>query len=100
MDGRDIGSVVFPEAELKLFVTADVNTRTERRFLELQQKGIRATRDEVMKNLRERDHLDSTRAVSPLIQTEDAIVLDNTNLNREQQLEKVKALVEKVLFHC
>jgi len=89
MDGRDIGSVVFPNAELKLFVTADKKIRTQRRLDELKSKGIESSYDEVKKNLEERDFIDSTRAESPLIQVDDAIVLDNSNLNRDEQVEWV-----------
>jgi CMP/dCMP kinase len=88
MDGRDIGSVVFPNAELKLFVTADPAIRVQRRYDELKAKGDKVSYEEVEKNLRERDYLDTTRAESPLIQVEDAVVLDNTNLTREEQLQK------------
>ena len=87
MDGRDIGTVVFPSAELKIFVTADPQVRAQRRFLELHQKGQEVPFEEVRKNLAERDHIDSTRADSPLRQAEDALVLDNTDLNQEQQLQ-------------
>jgi CMP/dCMP kinase len=87
MDGRDIGSVVFPDAEVKIFVTADPDVRARRRFDELISKGMRVNLDEVKKNLIQRDHLDSTRQDSPLIKTADAILLDNTNLTREEQLE-------------
>ncbi|MDR2836082.1 MAG: (d)CMP kinase [Bacteroidales bacterium] len=86
MDGRDIGSVVFPDAELKLFVTADIDVRTKRRLLELKNKNIVVNFEEVKKNLIERDFLDSHRKDSPLIQVEDAIVLDNSNLTKEEQL--------------
>jgi cytidylate kinase len=95
MDGRDIASVVFPKAELKLFVTADTKIRTQRRLDELKSKGIESSYDEVAKNLEERDFIDSTRAESPLIQVEDAIVLDNSNLNREEQVEWVLKLLKK-----
>jgi len=98
MDGRDIGSVVFPKAELKIFVTAEIETRTERRFSELLEKGISTTREEVRKNLIERDHLDSTREMSPLKQTEDAIVIDNTHVSREEQLHIAIGLVEDILL--
>jgi CMP/dCMP kinase len=87
MDGRDIGSVVFPKAELKLFITADPDVRAQRRYDELQSKGILSSLEEVKKNLLERDHIDSTRTISPLIQTDDAVVIDNSNLNREEQLK-------------
>lgn len=86
MDGRDIGTNVFPQAELKIFVTADPNVRAERRLLELRQKGDEATTlEEVLSNLKERDYVDSHREVSPLRQAEDAIVLDNSRLSREEQ---------------
>jgi cytidylate kinase len=96
MDGRDIASVVFPNAELKLFVIADTTIRTKRRLDELKSKGIESTFEEVEKNLKERDYIDSTRAESPLIQVKDAIVLDNSNLNREEQLNWVLNLVDKI----
>ena len=94
LDGRDIGTVVFPNAELKLFVTADIATRAQRRFAELQEKGIEADLVAVSKNLSERDHIDSNRADSPLKQAEDAVLIDNSNLSREEQLAMVLALVE------
>lgn len=86
MDGRDIGTVVFPEAELKIFMTASPEVRAERRRLELEQSGKSATFDEIMENLKHRDHIDTTRADSPLRKAEDALVLDNSYINREQQL--------------
>lgn len=95
MDGRDIASVVFPNAELKLFVTADTKIRTQRRLDELKSKGIESSFDEVAKNLEERDYMDTHRAESPLIQVKDAIVLDNSNLNREEQVEWVLKLLKK-----
>jgi len=95
MDGRDIGTVVFPNAELKLFVTADIETRTNRRYLELKEKGMTLTKEEVAKNLQERDHIDSTRADSPLKQAADAVLIDNSNLTREEQLAMVLALVKE-----
>ena len=87
MDGRDIGSVVFPNAELKLFITSDPQVRVERRFLELSTTDQSITRKEIEENLNYRDLLDTTREESPLMQAEDAIVIDNTNLNQEQQLD-------------
>ena len=87
MDGRDIGSVVFPNAQLKLFVTASPEIRAQRRFTELQEKGIPQSLDEVMSNLTKRDHIDSTREESPLIQVKDALVLDNSALTKKEQLE-------------
>ncbi|MFM6934339.1 MAG: (d)CMP kinase [Flavobacteriales bacterium] len=89
MDGRDIGSVVFPNAELKLFVTADPEIRANRRLAEMQAKGIQLSLEEVRQNLTERDYLDSTRAESPLIQVPDALVLDNSELSKEEQLNWV-----------
>lgn len=88
MDGRDIGTVVFPNAELKIFMTADNAVRVERRFRELFEKNPNITIEEVKNNLEMRDYIDSNREVSPLRQAEDAIVLDNTQLTPEQQLAK------------
>ena len=95
MDGRDIGSVVFPSAELKLFVTADPKIRAQRRFDELKAKGQQVTFEEVEENLKLRDKMDANREESPLIQTEDAIVLDNTSLTPDEQLQLAKEYVEK-----
>lgn len=89
MDGRDIGTVVFPDAELKIFMTAAPEIRVMRRYEEMLPTNPEITLDEVKHNLELRDYIDSNRAESPLRQAEDAIVLDNTNLNREEQLEKV-----------
>jgi len=97
MDGRDIGSVVFPQAELKLFVTAAPEIRAQRRLLELQQNGIDTTFDEVLQNLNERDYLDSNRVDSPLIQTPDALVIDTSHLSREEQLQMALNLVQRRL---
>ncbi|MEN9953162.1 MAG: hypothetical protein RLZZ520_1430, partial [Bacteroidota bacterium] len=87
MDGRDIGSVVFPAAELKIFMTADPEIRVQRRLKELQAKDPDITMEEVRNNLASRDHIDSTRAISPLRKPEDALVLDNSHLTPDQQLE-------------
>jgi CMP/dCMP kinase len=87
MDGRDIGTVVFPDAELKIFMTADNAVRVERRFQELFQKNPNITLDEVKNNLELRDYIDSNREVSPLRKAEDALVLDNTNLTEKEQFE-------------
>ena len=87
MDGRDIGSVVFPNAQLKIFVTASPEIRAQRRYTELRQKGIPQSLEEVQLNLTKRDHIDSTREESPLLQVQDAIVLDNSKLTKEEQLE-------------
>jgi cytidylate kinase len=97
MDGRDIGSVVFPNAELKIFVTASSEVRTERRYKELVLSEPNITREEIRKNLEERDYLDSTRTESPLIQTEDAILLDNSNISKQEQLEAVLEIVKKLI---
>jgi len=90
MDGRDIGTTVFPDADLKIFMTADPKVRAARRYLELTEKGEDVTLEEVVENLATRDRIDSTRAESPLRQAEDAIVLDNSNLTPEQQLQFVE----------
>ncbi len=95
MDGRDIGTVVFPNAELKLFMTASANTRAQRRYDEIVSKGnTKVTFDEVYKNVVERDHLDTTRKDSPLIKADDAIEIDNSNMSREQQFAHILSLVE------
>ena len=96
MDGRDIGTVIFPNAELKLFVTASEDIRTERRFLELTAKGESVSREEIKQNLLERDLIDTTRAESPLKQAKDAITLDNSNLTKQEQLETVLAMVKNI----
>lgn len=85
MDGRDIGTAVFPHAELKIFVTASAEVRAQRRFDELQAKGLPASFEDILKNVQERDYIDSHREVSPLRQAEDALVLDNSHLTREEQ---------------
>jgi len=87
MDGRDIGTAVFPEAELKIFVTASPEVRVERRYQELAAKDPAITKAEIKANLEMRDHIDSTREFSPLKQAHDALVLDNSNLSRDEQLE-------------
>ena len=97
MEGRDIGSVVFPKAELKLFITASQEIRAQRRFLELKSKGIEAKINEISSNLAERDLMDSSRKESPLIQVADAIVMDNSKLTREEQLDFVLNLVRNLL---
>ncbi len=99
MDGRDIGTAVFPNAELKIFMTANPETRAQRRYKELQAKGEDVTMDEVKQNLAERDHIDSTRKESPLQQAYNAIVLDNSHLSKEEQMDFVYNLVmEKKLM--
>lgn len=86
MDGRDIGTVVFPNAELKIFMTADPEVRAERRYRELQAKGERVSMEEIVENIRQRDHLDQTRAISPLRKADDAIVLDNGGMTLEEEM--------------
>jgi len=85
MDGRDIGTVVFPDAELKIFMTAEPEVRAKRRYLELTEKGLGADYDDILANIRERDKMDSTREYSPLHQANDAIILNNTDMTREEQ---------------
>lgn len=93
MDGRDIGTVVFPEAELKIFMNSSPETRAQRRFDELQGKGQQVTYDEVLKNVQERDYIDTHRDDSPLIKASDAIEIDNSSLTRDEQFQKVLDLV-------
>ncbi len=97
MDGRDIGTVVFPDAELKIFMTASAEIRAKRRFLELQEKAPNITFDEVLKNVVERDKIDSTREDSPLIVAENAVIIDNSNLNKEQQFHMILDLAHKAI---
>ena len=87
MDGRDIGTAVFPQAELKIFVTASAEVRAQRRYDELTAKGEQVTFEEILKNVQERDYIDSHREVAPLKQADDALVLDNSNMTREEQNE-------------
>lgn len=94
MDGRDIGTTVFPDAEVKIFMTADSGTRVERRFKELFEKNPNITLEEVKANLAMRDYIDSNREVSPLRKADDAILLDNTNLTMEEQLDFALKLVK------
>ena len=94
MDGRDIGTVVLPNAEVKFFMTANIEARAQRRHLDLQKRGRSVTLDEVMANLSERDHIDSTRDHGPLKKAEDAIVIDNSDLSIEQQFEHMMSLVQ------
>ena len=95
MDGRDIGTTVFPEAELKLFMTADPMVRAQRRADEMKAKGMEADIREVLKNLQERDYIDSHREVSPLTQAKDAIVLDNSHMTMEEQVVWLKDLIKE-----
>ena len=95
MDGRDIGTVVFPDAELKLFLTASVEERAKRRYLELKQTGIDVSFEEILHNIKERDRIDSTRDTSPLHPAKDAVIIDNTNLSIEEQFAMVVALISQ-----
>jgi len=97
MDGRDIGTVVFPKAELKIFLTADNAVRVERRFKELFEKNPNITIEEIKANLEMRDYIDSNREESPLRQAKDAILVDNTNLTAKETEQKVLKLVKKIL---
>ena len=99
MDGRDIGTTVFPDAELKLFMTADPMVRAQRRAAEMEAKGEKVDIQDVLKNLQERDYIDSHREVSPLTQAEDAVVLDNSYMSMEEQLEWLKGII-KERFSC
>lgn len=93
MDGRDIGTTVFPNADIKIFITASPEIRAKRRFLEYQQQGKDISMDEVLKNVKERDFIDSNRKYSPLRKADDAIEVDNSELNLEQTVEKVMSLI-------
>lgn len=99
MDGRDIGSVVFPNAELKFFMKADEQIRAQRRFNELKAKGDEITFEEVIANIQDRDMKDTSRIENPLVQAEDAIVIDNSDINQEEQLtlalNHVQAILDK-----
>ena len=97
MDGRDIGSVVFPEAELKVFMTAAPEVRAQRRYVELVERGDDVTLDEVLKNVIERDHIDSNREDSPLIQLPEAKLLDTSNMTREEQFELLVSWAEEAI---
>ena len=97
MDGRDIGTVVFPQAELKLFMTADMAIRVRRRYEEMKEKNGSVSLEEIRKNIEERDYLDTHRKISPLKQASDAILLDNTHLTKEEQLDYALTLAKKVI---
>lgn len=96
MDGRDIGTVVFPDAELKIFMTASPQTRAQRRFKEMQQNGDNVTFEEVLKNVEERDYIDTHRKDSPLVKAVDAIEFDNSDISKKEQFEKVLKFVEDI----
>ena len=95
MDGRDIGTTVFPHAELKIFMTADPLIRAQRRADEMAAKGMEANIEDVLKNLQERDYIDSHREVSPLTQAEDAIVLDNSHMTMDEQIVWIKEVIKE-----
>jgi cytidylate kinase len=97
MDGRDIGTVVFKNAELKIFMNASADTRAERRYKELIEKGQDVSYEDILKNVVDRDHMDTTRADSPLVKAEDAIEIDNSNLSKEEQFEMILKLVQEKL---
>jgi cytidylate kinase len=95
MDGRDIGTVVFPNAELKVFMSCDMDIRAERREKELLEKGKKVSLEEVVENLNERDRIDSSRSDSPLRMADDAFLIDTSHLTIEQQVQKVLDLVKE-----
>jgi len=97
MDGRDIGTVVFPNAELKIFMTADPEIRAMRRFRELESKGLEVSMDEIRRNIGQRDHIDQNRTESPLRKADDAIVLDNSYLTPEEQLQWAENKVREII---
>lgn len=97
MDGRDVGTTIFPHAQLKFFVTASAEVRAQRRFKELQAKGDKLTYEEVLANVMDRDQIDSTRAISPLVQAPDALLLDNSNMTLEEQNSWIMARYEDLL---
>ncbi|MDC6367022.1 MULTISPECIES: (d)CMP kinase [Flavobacteriaceae] len=97
MDGRDIGTVVFPDAELKIFMTASPDARATRRYKELLDRGETVTFDEVLKNVQERDRIDSTRAVSPLKKANDAIAFDNSDMGLEEQFERIHDFASRII---
>ena len=95
MDGRDIGTVVFPDADIKIYLTANSEIRAQRRFDELKEKGMEASYEEILDNIMDRDHQDSTRDISPLKKAEDAIELDNSSMTPEEQMVWFMDLLEK-----
>lgn len=97
MDGRDIGTVVFPEAELKLFMTASAETRAKRRYQELLERGEQVSYEDVLANVQERDHIDSTRDDSPLTKAKDAIEIDNSNMTLDEQFNKIFQLANMTI---
>ena len=98
MDGRDIGTVVFPNAELKIFMTADLEVRAQRRQLELKEKGIHVALEDVIENLKNRDAIDSSRADSPLKKADDAHIVDPSNITFDEQVEQILTLINEVIY--
>lgn len=99
MDGRDIGTTVFPDAELKIYVNASAETRAQRRYDEMRAKGLQVNYDEILENVRTRDHIDSTRAESPLRKADDAVLLDNSDMTLEQQDAYLLHLYQRTISH-
>ncbi len=97
MDGRDIGTVVFPDAELKLFMTASAEKRAQRRYKELLKRGEKVTFEEVLKNVQERDYIDSTREISPLKKADDAIVFDNSDMGLDEQFDRILDFAQRII---
>ena len=95
MDGRDIGSVVFPNADIKLFLTASDTVRANRRFEEMINNGLSVSYDDILNNIRKRDKLDSSRSDSPLIIEKDAVVIDNSNMSIDEQIKQIKQLIDR-----
>lgn len=100
MDGRDIGTTVFPDAEMKVFVTASAEVRAQRRYDELTARGDTPDFNEILENVQQRDHIDQTREVSPLKKADDALLLDNSNLTREEQMEWLIETYNKLVSEC
>ena len=98
MDGRDIGTIVFPDAALKIFMTADLHIRSMRRQKELEQQGIQVNIEEIKRNLAKRDDLDANRSESPLIKAKDAITLDSSYLTLEDQVKKIVDMAKKMIY--
>ena len=96
MDGRDIGSVVFPNADIKIFLTASPAVRAKRRYDEMIEKGLEITYEEIEKNVMERDYIDENREISPLTKAPDAIILDNSNMTVEEQMDWFKEIINNV----
>lgn len=95
LDGRDIGSVVFPNADLKIYLTADENERAKRRHIDLKAKGIECLQDEVLEDIKKRDYNDLNKPISPLVKTEDAVLIDTTNMTREEVVDEVIGLLKE-----